>query len=267
MGPGNYTEADVKAAARALAGWTTPPPDGQVEVVVDEATGARDKVDVWQEQKPGVFAADMAYGGQVTYLGRKGRLLLEDVIGQILASPATARFLARKVASNFIAPRPREETVRQIADRFRDSGHDVRALMRAVFTSPEFGSRASYRSLVKSPVEFMLSAVLALGAVNRDSAELVVGSGESTGQSLFQPPNVAGWPANGSWISPSMLLGRFNFVSQLLDAVPKLPSAQDAAGLHLDGILGDSTARRLSRGASDRERWLVILTSPEFNLK
>src|ERR1700737_3882660 len=49
MGPGNYTEADVKAAARALAGWTTPPPDGQVEVVVDEATGARDKVDVWQQ--------------------------------------------------------------------------------------------------------------------------------------------------------------------------------------------------------------------------
>ena len=267
MGPGNYTEADVKAAARALAGWTTPPPDGQVEVVVDEATGARDKVDVWRGQKPGIFVAEAAYGDKVTFLGRTGRLQLPEVIERILASPATAPFLARKVATAFISPRPQAETVRQIADGFRRSGYDVKALMRTVFTSPEFTAGSTYRSLVRSPLEFMLSAVLALGAVSNDTAELVAGYGDPTGQSLFLPPNVAGWPSNGGWISPSMLLARFNFASQLLDAVPAPPPAADAARLYFDGVLSKATAARLEGAGSDRERWLVILTSPEFNLK
>jgi uncharacterized protein (DUF1800 family) len=189
------------------------------------------------------------------------------VIEQILAGPATGRFLARKVGAHFIAPRPSEETVARIAASFRDSAHDVKALMRSTFTIPEFATRSSYRSLVRSPVEFMLSAILALGAAGKDSAQMVIDYGDPTGQLLFQPPNVAGWPPNGNWISPSMLLARFNFVSQLLDSVPNLPAASDAVRLHLDGILGASTARRLEKTASDRERWLVVLTSPEFNLK
>lgn len=210
---------------------------------------------------------EAAYNGEVTYLGKRGRLGLDQVIEQILAQPATATFLARKVATNFISPKPSDETVSRIADAFRTSGYDVTALMRAALTSQELAAPATYRSLVKSPVEFMVSAALALRAGVKESAQLMSDYGDAAGQSLFQPPNVAGWPQNGRWISPNMLLARFNFVSQLLDAVPSLPSAQDAVQLHLDGVLGESTARRLDRAASDRERWLVILSSPEFNLK
>jgi hypothetical protein len=64
-----------------------------------------------------------------------------------------------------------------------------------------------------------------------------------------------------------MMLARFNFVSDLLDAVPSLPSARGADRVQLDGVLSDSTRRRLEKAGSDRESWLVILTSPEFSLK
>lgn len=267
MGPGHYSEADVKAAARALAGWTTPPPDSQVEVVIDPATGQKYPYDVWYHQRPGIFSPDLAYDGEVTYLKRRGRLRLEQVIEQILAQPATATFLARKVATYFISAQPSDETVASIAARFRDSGYDVKALMRATLTSSELTAPAAYRSLVKSPVDFMVSAALAVGAAPQEAAQLITSSSEGAGQALFQPPNVAGWALNGRWISPDLMLARFNFVSQLLEAVPHLPPAEAAIGLHLDGVLGDATARRFRAARSERERWLVILTSPEFNLK
>ena len=267
MGPGNYSEADVKAGARALAGWSAPPPDGEVEVVVDPETGTRAPVEVWSHQTTGVFYPEKAYDGKVAYLGKKGRLQLSDVIKGILAQPVTGTFLARKVAAHFISPKPSDETIRQLAGTFRSTGYDVRALVRAALLSPEFVAAGSYRSLVKSPVEFMLSAALAVGASAQDAAELIAGYGYASGQSLFEPPNVAGWPGNERWISPSMVLARFNFVSELLDRVGEPPSASGAEELHLDGVVSDSTARRLSQTRSDRERWLVILTSPEFNLK
>jgi uncharacterized protein (DUF1800 family) len=267
LGPGNYTEADVKSAARALAGWTTPAPDTQVEAVVDEKTGAKDSFDVWYQQKPGVFNSEMAYGGEVTYLKKRARLGLDGVIDQILAQPTAATFLTRKVAAHFISPVPDKLSVRSMADGFRASAYDVKALVRAVLTSPQFSAPASYRSLVKSPLEFMVGAAIAVGGGARESAELIVNYGDPTGESPFQPPTVAGWPQNSAWISPSMMLARFNFVSELLDAVHNLPSARDAERIQLDGVLSDSTRRRLDKAGSDRERWLVILTSPEFSLK
>jgi uncharacterized protein (DUF1800 family) len=267
LGPGNYTEADVKAAAKALAGWTTPPADAQIEVVVDEATGAKAPLDVWNGPRRGVFAQEAAYDGEVTYLRRTGRFGLEAVVDRILAQPAATSFLSRKLASHFISPAPAEATVREIANAFRASDYDCKALMRAVLNSPEFGAGNTYRSLVKSPVEFMVGAAMAVGAEPKKAAEVIVNYGDATGQSLFQPPNVSGWPANGRWVSPSTMLARFNFVSELLDAVATLPTAHNAEHIHLDGVLGSAIASRLARASSDKERWMVILTSPEFNLK
>lgn len=267
LGPGRYSEADVKAAARALAGWTTPAPDTQIEVVVDEKTGAKSSFDVWYEQKRGVFNPEQAYDGEITYLKKKGRLDLSGVVDQILAQPAAAPFLSRKLAAQFISPAPGKQTVQSLADAFRTSGYDLETLTRAALTSTEFGHPASYRSLVKSPLEFMLSAAIAVGAGARESAELIASYGDSTGQSPFQPPNVAGWPQNSAWISPSMMLARFNFVSELLESVPSLSSARGAEKVQLDGVLSDPTRRRLIKAGSDHDRWLVILTSPEFSLK
>jgi uncharacterized protein (DUF1800 family) len=210
---------------------------------------------------------EAAFDGEVTFLGRGGRLGLAEVIDRILTHPATAEFVARKVALSFVSPRPAAETVRTLGDAFRASGYQVRALMRAAFRCPEFTASGSYRSLVRSPVEFMIAAAMAVGAPRSEAVQLIAGYGDAAGQALFQPPNVAGWPPNAAWISPSRLLARFNFAAALLDSMPKLPPPGDTAALHLEANLSSDTARRLAGAGSDRERWLVLLASPEFNLK
>jgi uncharacterized protein (DUF1800 family) len=267
MGQGNYTEADVRAAARALAGWTPPAPDRQVEAVTDPATGAKETFDVWDRQKPGVFDADRAYPSEVKFFGHHGRMGLDKIVSHILDRPATARFMARKVALHFISAAPAESTVTELADSFRSSGYDVRALFRAAFNSAEFAHQSSYRSLVRTPLEFMTSAVVAVGSPEKDAVQLVIGAGDPTGETLFQPPNVAGWPPNSRWISSSTILGRLNFVSDLLDTVDPIPPMGDAVLTNLDGALSPATRKRLEAAASERERWLAVLASPEFNLK
>ncbi len=267
IGPGAYSEADVKAAARALAGWSPPASERTVEVVVDEQTQARDTVEVWSTPRPGVFDPGAASSCDVTYLGRTGRLRLDQVIAQILAQRATAPFLVRKLWRHFSSPSPRDDTVRRLADGFRASGYDVRALMRSLLKSPEFIAPDSYRALVRSPVEFMLAAALAVGAEPEAAAGLIADYADPTGQALFQPPNVGGWPGGARWISADAMLARFNFVSALLDLVGDPPSAEHAADLHLDGVMSSATALRLRHASSERQRWLVLLTSPEFNLK
>jgi uncharacterized protein (DUF1800 family) len=133
--------------------------------------------------------------------------------------------------------------------------------------SREFSAPQSYRSLIKTPTEFMTGAAMAVGLPAKETVDLMVGYGDSTGEVLFSPPNVAGWPANRGWISPATVLARLNFVGQLLGGIDPLPAAGDAAIVHLDGALGEPTQRRLAGATTEKERWLALLASPEFQLK
>jgi uncharacterized protein (DUF1800 family) len=269
MGARTHSEKDVKAAARVLAGWTLPDPDGQVEVVVDEKTNAKETYDFYAEPKEGYFDQSRAFDGSVNFLGRSGRLRLPDLIDQILAQPVTAAYIAGRVAVHFISPAPAAETVALIADAYRSSGYDSRSLMRAAFMSPEFSAASSYRSLVRSPVELMVAVSLALSVPAGPAIDLIIGYGDPAGQNLFQPPNVAGWPPNARWISPGMMLARFNFVSNISDGdvLERLPSSRGAETIHLDGVMSAGTSSRLSAAGDDRARWLAILSAPEFQLK
>src|SRR5262249_54463204 len=123
MGPGAYSEADVKAAARALAGWSTRPPNATVDVVgVAGQSQATEPVDVWSQPLTGVFDPGAAYGRKVTFLGRTGRLGLDKVIDQILAQPATAPFIVRKLWRHFLSPAPAADAVRRLAGGVRTPG-------------------------------------------------------------------------------------------------------------------------------------------------
>src|SRR5262249_57862355 len=115
-----------------------------------------------------------------------------------------------------------------------------RALMRLLLKSPESVAPDSYRALVRSPVEFMVAAALALGAEPEGAAGLIADYAEPAGQALFQPPNVGGWPGGAGWISPAEMLARVSFVSALLDRLATLSPAAYAADLHLDGVLSAS---------------------------
>ena len=142
----------------------------------------------------------------------------------------------------------------------------MKNLMRAVFTSPEFSSAQSYRTLVKSPTDFMVHAARALGA--NHLSKLIAAAGSGMGQSLFDPPDVGGWPNNESWISSNTVVERVNFVTAALSQIKTaLPSASDVAHAQLDGVLSPQTASLLNQAADDRARWFITLASPEFQLK
>jgi len=246
MGAGSFAEGDVRAAASALAGWRLP--------------GATDK------SMTGVFDRRRAYtGGPLTFLGRTGALDTKGVIDGILAHPATATFVVTRVVHHFVSAAPEAGYIRRLADEFRTSGYDVKTLMRSVFLSPEFITDKSYRALVKSPIEYMLSVLRALEAPQL--AKLVVDSGQGMGQMLFDPPDVGGWPNNQSWISSNTVIARVNFAVSALSRLRTLPPARDVHQLHLDGILSPVTAKLLEQAKDDRTRWTIALIAPEFNLK
>ena len=264
MGPGNYGEDDVRESAKALAGWVLPQPDSYANVTV--ANNVTRRLPVYTTQKVGVLSAKRSYRGSVTYLGKTGSLDMHGVIDRILAQPATAPFIASKVAQHFVTSQPDASFVKSLGDTFRRSNYDVKTLMRAVFMSREFSAAQSYRTLVKAPTEFMVHAARALGVTNL--SRVIAASGSGMGQTLFDPPDVSGWPNNESWISSNTVVERVNFVtSALAQSKSALPSASDAARRHLDGVLSPQTATLLNQAADDRARWFITLASPEFQLK
>jgi uncharacterized protein (DUF1800 family) len=202
----------------------------------------------------------------VTYLGHTGSLNTQGVIDRILAQPATASFIAAKVVEHFVTYQPSTSYVAGLADSFRRSKYDMKTLMRAVFTSPEFTADANYRALLKSPVELMVHGARALGTTG--AGKLIVASGSGMGQSLFDPPDVSGWPNNAAWISSNTVVERVNFVTQVLaQAKGSLPAAADAVHTQLDGVVSPQTAKLLNQATDEKSRWFITLASPEFQLK
>jgi uncharacterized protein (DUF1800 family) len=246
MGAGSFAEDDVRAAARGLAGWRLPTASDSSRV--------------------GVFDKRRAYtGGPLSFLGRTGPLDAKGVIDGILANPATATLLVTRIVHQFVSPALEARYVQRPADEFRASKYDLKTLMRSVFLSPEFIAAESYRSLVKSPVEYMVSVLKALKAPQL--SKLVLDADEVMGQMLFDPPDVGGWPNNDSWISSNTVIARVNFANAVLRGLRSVPPARDAHQLHLDGVLSPVTEKLLGQAADDRSRWMIVLMAPEFTLK
>ncbi len=247
MGAGSFAEDDVRAAARGLAGWRLPMASDNSRV--------------------GVFDRRRAYtGGQLTFLGRTGAVDTKGVIDGILASPATATYLVTKVVHHFVSPAPEARYLNRLADEFRASSYDLKTLMRSVFLSPEFVEGPSvYRSLVKSPLEYMVSVLKALQAPQL--SRLVLDAAANMGQIPFDPPDVGGWPNNDSWISSNTVIARVNFVISVLGRLRSVPPAGNVHQLQLDGVLSPVTAKMLDQANDDRTRWMIVLMAPEFNLK
>jgi len=239
MGPGNYTELDVREAARALTGWT----------VRDDAS---------------VFNPKQYDDGSKNFLGRTGNLGMEDVIDQILAQPATAPFVATRVARYFVTPSPSADYIRRLAGVLVKTRWDLKALLRTIFLSQEFVAPAAYRALVKSPAEYVAGALRAVGG-GPATVPAAVNRMASMDQVLFDPPTVAGWPSDAGWITSNTVLGRMNFVQDLITRVRPLPDDGHAIQ-QLDYSLAPQTAKVLAdlRGP---DHWYAALISAEFQLK
>jgi uncharacterized protein (DUF1800 family) len=192
---GGYTQQDIIEVARAFTGWTIAPP---------RLGGGS------------LFRPETHDAGPKTVLGHKlpfGRGVEdgEDVLDIVARHPATAHFIALKLARRFVSDTPPAELVDRAAATFTRTDGDIREVVRTIVTSPEFFSRAAWRAKVKSPFEVVVSAVRAMGAepdLTPRTAQVV----NRLGQPLFghQAPN--GWPETGeAWMNTGAILNRINF--------------------------------------------------------
>jgi len=267
MGVGTFTEDDVRGGAKALAGWREPITPAMADAQLKRALERNPKAKSITSDtvKTGVFEKARAYTGSVAFLGESRQWTTEAVVDKILAQDSVAPYIVTKVLREFVTPDPAEAYVTRIADGFRKSRYDVKTLMRDVLTSPEFLEPTSYRALVKSPTEFMLHVARALEtpALSKTIAQ----TGAAMGQSLYDPPEVGGWPSNASWVSSANVLARVNFIVTTLTGMPKAPAFGNAHRTLVEGIVGPKTAELLNAATDDQTRWLILLASPEFQLK
>lgn len=221
----NYTERDVQEIARAFTGSKFFHPR------LDPNPYSFSFIENPPEHDNGTKTV---YGKQNNYNGA-------DIIGIVSSREATARYVTWKLFNFFVYPltdsAADKNTIEKFARVYLNNNHSIKELVRAIFVSDEFFSERARFALVKSPVELIVGAIRALGARynpgtsgSQENANILAGVSIFLGQELFNPPDVAGWRLNLSWINTSTLLNRFTFADLL--AINRTPNL-DAPGLWL----------------------------------
>lgn len=191
LGVGNYSEDDVKAAARAFTGWSF---DGQGFV----------------------FHRSAHDDGEKRFLGRRGNFDGRDIIDIIIEQPACSRFIARKILEFFVRPDPPPRLVENFALVLRREKLELRPAFKTLFRSRAFFHPASRGALIKSPVELLVIAAREF-ELNLDELPAAERAMTAMGQELLQPPNVKGWDGKQKWINTATLFNRYNFVGALIN--------------------------------------------------
>ncbi|HXU24416.1 MAG TPA: DUF1800 domain-containing protein [Tepidiformaceae bacterium] len=282
LGVGNYTEEDVRASSRAFTGWRVPRPQqvgGKPDLV-----GYNPQFSIVERDHD---------NGEKTFLGQTGNFGGDDVIDVIMSQPAAGRFITTRLFTEFANFNPPPETIDRLITVWDSSGHDIKAIVRAILVSDEFYSEASYRAFVRSPVDFMVGAMrgLELAPTAQGIRPIADKTMQGMGQLLFEPPNVAGWPGGSAWLSSGTFFARVNFLDQFffgadraITETPPLPAlagadtaeelADKALAIFVDGNVSDGArqsiidyARNID-DAQDRAATVayLVLASPEYQL-
>jgi uncharacterized protein (DUF1800 family) len=288
LGPGNYTEGDVREAARALTGYRiqaydaggTPQPwprwGPTQDQYVQTIHGLISQGWTWR----GALVSGKHDSTSKTFLGRTGNWGLEGIIDIILAQPACATFVASKAIAHFMGVQVAADSsfVAEVASRFRQSGYDIKTLMRCIFRGGDtaahpgvpvvnrFLTAPCYRGLLRTPIEYVIAATKATGWTTiLDDCDWYT---QMQGMMLLTPPNVSGWwHGDGYWVGSSTWLSRLNFASAVAwDGRASNPSPTTAVADQLDGVLSSATQSALGAQTSSSGRWYALLGSPEFQM-
>ncbi len=193
LGIGEFSESDVKEAARALSGWT-----------VDD--------ELFHEN------ARRHDDGKKTILGHTGELTGLDLLRILTHRPAASKRLARRLCDWLMGENAVSETaIAALADGLRAHDLDIGWAVATVLRSRAFWDRANLRSRVLGPVELVVGSLRALELLDPPPSTLIVGEWiAKLGQDLFYPPNVGGWPGGRAWLSSRGLIGRANYAATLV---------------------------------------------------
>jgi uncharacterized protein (DUF1800 family) len=190
MGRGNYTEKDIKEAARAFTGWQ------------------------FKLNGEFIFRPNLHDDGVKTVLNKTGNFDGDDVLDILLEQKQTATYITTKLYRFFVNEEVNTEKVKWLADRFYQSGYEISALLKDLFTSDWFYDEKNIGSRVKSPVDLLVGIRRAMPMqIENEEAQLYLQ--KILGQILFYPPNVAGWPGGFNWIDSSSLMFRLR-IPQLI---------------------------------------------------
>jgi uncharacterized protein (DUF1800 family) len=191
LGRGNYTETDVKESARAFTGWNYDA-DGNF---------------VFQEK-----AHDT---GDKTFLGKTGDFNGDDVLKILLENKQTAKFITAKIYKFFVDDIPDDAKINALADKFYASNYDIKELMRTIFMADWFYDARYIGGHIKSPIELIVGLRRTI-PVTFEKEEVMLSFQQILGQTLFYPPNVAGWPGGRNWIDSSSLMYRLQLPQMIL---------------------------------------------------
>ena len=239
FGLGNYTEQDVYAAARVFTGWNLRTVGGTYEFVFNAAQ---------HETTAKTFTFAIYGDGNRTIASRAGDAGTQDGIDFITAlarHPETARRLARKLwgffVSETIAPDP--AFVENVARLYLQNNTEMKPVVRYILRAPWFTDPANYYTRYSWPVEYVIRALKEVGAIgfSVDSARTPL---TSMGQTLFEPPDVAGWTLGADWFSTGAMLARMNFAATL--------AANQKFNLARDVVSARATPERLLTLLLDR---------------
>ncbi len=218
LGLGHYTQQDVYEAAAALTGWHLIGADAASHFL------PRDHNNLEKH-----------------FLGQTGNLGYKDIIHILANHPAAPWFICRKLFTFFVYENPSNDDLTPLVDTYVKSGHNMGEVMRTLLYSPQFSSTKAYRSRVKSPTEYVVGAYRGLNI--QESGNGLQTMTTIMGQTLFDPPNVAGWPgdkASALWLNSGTWMARLNYIDLLL-AGSRNARAGTSKPLDLQAIVNANT--------------------------
>jgi len=193
LGEGNYTEEDVKEAARALTGRGSSR-DGNYE-----------------------FRSRQHDAGEKTVLGVTGKLDGDQLVDILLKQDACPRWIARRLITWFEGVEPESARLAEYARVLRAERYEIRPFLEKLFSDPRFYRDEVVGARVLGPVEYMV------GTARRTQIEVpagLLGAGAALlGQRVFSPPSVKGWDEGYAWITTSTLMQRGNLAGLMLGVV------------------------------------------------
>lgn len=191
MGVGNYTEDDIREAARAFTGWTN-----------DDLAFA--------------FDATRHDDGAKRFLGQTGTFDGDDILRIILLQAQTATYIATKLYRFFVRTEVEPDFAQSLGALLRDNDYEIAPFLTTLFLSQDFYSAASVATHIKSPTELVISTYRKLGLGSLPGVPDPYSVGRTLGQVLLYPPTVAGWGEGRAWITPGLLFERGNFARDVL---------------------------------------------------
>jgi uncharacterized protein (DUF1800 family) len=185
LGIGNYTEQDIKEAARAFTGYGL------------------------DRNLTSTFNANQHDNGEKTFHGQSGNFDADDILDILVRDPPSARYLTQKLFEFFVDDNPDPSTIDRLAATYTNSNFDIRSVLRDIFTGPEFLTAAAFHAQIKPPVDLVVGSLKGLGVtqIGPDVTQYL----RRMGQDLLNPPDVSGWKGGAAWINASTLFERFNW--------------------------------------------------------